>query len=93
MIDIQKDIDEKESLLIKELYDKFPDVHYTIFLTKWNDNTFMIEVRHAEQPIDNVCKLHNWTWYKNKITYTNQLIPINTTWSSSSLGVPENKND
>jgi hypothetical protein len=89
MIDIQKDINEKESLLIKELYNKFPDVYYTTFITKWNDNTFMIEVRHAEQPVDNICKLHNWTWYKNNITYTNQLIKRGTKWVSSSLGIPQ----
>lgn len=70
-----KHIQEVEHKLISVLKKKFPDAFYTIFITKWNDNTFQVELRHAISINENMCLCHSWTWYNENISYTNYEVP------------------
>jgi hypothetical protein len=65
-------IEKKEKLLKEKLYRMFPEsgLHYTIFVTKWSDGTFKLELRHAEIISEEIYLCHHWFWYKNRISYT-----------------------
>lgn len=72
----QTQIDNVEMKLISKLYKKFGNVYYSTFITKWNDGTFMIEIRHSNATKNDQLEIHSWTWYNNKITYENYLTKI-----------------
>ena len=71
----EKLVQEKENVLIATLYNKFPDVNYTLIVTKWNDGSFMVNINHGENIRDNICPVHQWTWYADKITYKYEEFP------------------
>jgi len=68
-------MDEVEKNLVNLLYEKFPESYYTIFITKWNDGDFRVELRHAELPDGN--KIHHWIWYNKEIEYFFEIIDEN----------------
>lgn len=67
----QSKIDEVETRLIEKLKRMFPgSCYYTTFVTKWNDGTFKMEIRHGEPIVDGEeCKIHTLTWYDSEIEY------------------------
>lgn len=73
----QTDIDAAEQLLLEEFNKKFPNGWYTTFVTKWNDGTFKIEVRHGEPMVLNqpTHQLHHFVWDDGKIEYSQSTIP------------------
>ena len=66
----QKAIDAAEAELLREFRKDVPQGWYTTFVTKWNDGTFQIEVRHGEPVPEGAetCAVWHWLWYNGEIT-------------------------
>lgn len=63
---------EKITLVKNEILTRFPDCHYTVITTQWNDGTDCVECRHGTKE----GTVYTATYYANKLTfYEENVIP------------------
>ena len=67
-----RDISEQ---LISLMLRKNPNCHYTVFVTLWEDNTFMIVCRNGEPKGNGMIIYRDYRWYENKISYKEYEVP------------------
>ncbi len=75
----QTSINEVEEEVLAEFKKQFPDMeYYTTFITKWNDGTFKVEIRHGEAINTNkaeTCTIHHFVWDEGAIIYQTSETP------------------
>ncbi len=63
------ELDEVKDELVKRMKEKFPEGHYSVLLSIWDDHTYRIQCRHGESIGNGLIDIHIWQYYKDKYTY------------------------